>query len=150
MIELSDILIKPTDDVISVPSGTVVREAAKILTDNEIGVVIVTDPDDGVCGILSERDVASGVAEFGAAVADTPGPGLTLPPERLTPRQLEVLRLLAHGHNNAAIAEDLVIAEKSVENVVNAIFHRLAIPQTGSLHPRVMAALTYLETSRGE
>lgn len=70
MIELSDILIKPTDTVISVPPGTAVRQAAKLLTDHEIGVVVVTDPDDGVCGILSERDIASGVARFGADVAD--------------------------------------------------------------------------------
>ncbi len=70
MIELSDILIKPKDDVISVPPGTAVREAAKLLAEHQIGVVVVTDPDDGVCGILSERDIASGVAEFGAQVAD--------------------------------------------------------------------------------
>ncbi len=70
MIDLSEILIKPTDTVISVPPGTAVRQAAKLLADHEIGVVVVTDPDDGVCGILSERDIASGVARFGADVAD--------------------------------------------------------------------------------
>ncbi len=70
MIELSDILSNKNDDIISVPSRMPMQEAARLLTDHEIGVVLVVEPDESVCGILSERDVAVGVARFGGEVAD--------------------------------------------------------------------------------
>lgn len=70
MIELDDILHGKNGNVVSVPSGTPIQEAAKLLAGHEIGVVMVTGPDDTVCGILSERDIAAGVARFGAQVAD--------------------------------------------------------------------------------
>ena len=69
MIELADILDGKDGKVISVSSGTPLRDAARLLTDREIGVVVVTAADDSVCGILSERDVSTGVAKFGADVA---------------------------------------------------------------------------------
>ncbi len=63
----------------------------------------------------------------------------------LTPRQLDVLGLIAQGYNNAGIAEKLVIGEKSVENIINAIFQELDISRQGPVHPRVMAVLKYLK-----
>ena len=69
MFELTDILDGKDSEVISVSSGTPLREAARLLADHEIGVVVVTKADDGVCGILSERDISTGLAKFGADVA---------------------------------------------------------------------------------
>ncbi len=63
---------------------------------------------------------------------------------RLTPRQAEVLALLARGLSNAAIAEELVITEKSVVEHVSKVYGALRLPQTGGEHRRVLAVLRYL------
>ncbi|MDP8961301.1 MAG: helix-turn-helix transcriptional regulator [Actinomycetota bacterium] len=63
---------------------------------------------------------------------------------RLTPRQREVLSLLAQGLSNAAIAESLVITEKSVVEHVSKVYEVLQLPQTGNEHRRVLAVLRYL------
>lgn len=70
---------------------------------------------------------------------------------RLTPRQREILRLIALGYSNAAIAERLVLAEKSVENQVSLLYQQLGIDRRGgALHPRVRAALIYLGEGAAE
>ena len=66
---------------------------------------------------------------------------------RLTPRQQEVLTLMAQGYNNAAIAEKLVLGNKSVENYINAIYQELGLNHNDTTHPRVSAVLTYLQDS---
>ena len=66
---------------------------------------------------------------------------------RLTPRQLEVLRLIAQGFNNAAIAEELGLAVKSIEIYINAIYQELHLSQEPSINARVRATLVYLEES---
>ena len=63
---------------------------------------------------------------------------------RLTRRQREVLSLLAEGLSNAAIAESLVITEKSVVEHVSKVYEALQLPQTGNEHRRVLAVLRYL------
>lgn len=63
---------------------------------------------------------------------------------RLTRRQREVLSLLAQGLSNAAIAESLVITEKSVVEHVSKVYEALQLPQTGNEHRRVLAVLRYL------
>ncbi len=63
---------------------------------------------------------------------------------RLTRRQREVLSLLAQGLSNAAIAEALVITEKSVVEHVSKVYEALQLPQTGHEHRRVLAVLRYL------
>jgi DNA-binding NarL/FixJ family response regulator len=65
----------------------------------------------------------------------------------LTRRQLEVLALMAKGHNNSAIARTLVLEEKSVENHINAIFGQLNLSRDNAAHPRVKAVLMYLQES---
>jgi DNA-binding NarL/FixJ family response regulator len=67
----------------------------------------------------------------------------------LTRRQLEVLSLMAKGHNNAAIARALVLEEKSVENHINAIFGQLNLSRDNAAHPRVKAVLLYLQETFG-
>jgi len=63
----------------------------------------------------------------------------------LTPRQQDVLRLMAEGHSNAAVAERLVITEKSVSNIINTLFAKLGLPPSTSHHRRVLAVLAYLD-----
>ena len=62
----------------------------------------------------------------------------------LTPRELDVLREMAQGRNNAAIAEALVITERSVEKYVHTIFSKLRLTWEDNVHRRVMAVLLYL------
>jgi len=65
---------------------------------------------------------------------------------RLTPRQLDILALVAEGYTNAAIAERLRLAEKSIQNQLNAIYPQLDIDRSNSaIQPRVTAALVYLK-----
>jgi DNA-binding NarL/FixJ family response regulator len=62
----------------------------------------------------------------------------------LTPRELDVLREMAQGRNNAAIAEALVITERSVEKYVHSIFSKLRLTWEENVHRRVKAVLLYL------
>ncbi len=66
------------------------------------------------------------------------------PLDHLTPRQREVLSLIAMGFSNHAIAQKLTITEKSVENQISLVYQNLGL-QSGDLgiHPRVTAALRY-------
>lgn len=68
----------------------------------------------------------------------------------LSPRQLEILGLIAEGRSNAAIARELGLALKTVENQVNLIFQELAIGRDDACQPRVQAVLAYLRESRCE
>jgi DNA-binding NarL/FixJ family response regulator len=69
---------------------------------------------------------------------------------RLTPRQMDVLHLMAKGYSNAAIGRALVLEEKSVENHINAIFGQLVSSRDPSIHPRVRAVITYLQETRNQ
>ena len=62
----------------------------------------------------------------------------------LTPRERDVLRAMAEGMNNAAVAEALVITERSVEKYVHAIFAKLGLAWEDHVHRRVKAVLLYL------
>jgi DNA-binding NarL/FixJ family response regulator len=66
------------------------------------------------------------------------------PLESLTPREREVLGLMAEGRSNAAIAETLVVTERAVEKHVTSIFSKLDLPPTVEDHRRVLAVLAYV------
>ena len=66
------------------------------------------------------------------------------PFESLTPRELEVLALMAEGRSNAGIAEALVLTVGAVEKHIASIFGKLGLPQSGTDHRRVLAVLAYL------
>jgi DNA-binding NarL/FixJ family response regulator len=66
------------------------------------------------------------------------------PLDELTPREREVLGLMAEGRTNRAIAEQLVVSERAVERHVTAIFSKLDLPAGGDDHRRVLAVLTFL------
>ena len=66
------------------------------------------------------------------------------PLNELTTRERDVLREMAEGKNNAAIAQALFLAERSVENVIHSIFVKLGIGFEPSVHKRVKAVILYL------
>jgi DNA-binding NarL/FixJ family response regulator len=63
---------------------------------------------------------------------------------RLTPREREVLELMAQGRSNTAIAESLFLSYGAVEKNVTSIFGKLGLPQDAGDHRRVLAVLRYL------
>jgi DNA-binding NarL/FixJ family response regulator len=66
------------------------------------------------------------------------------PLARLTPREREVLALLAEGRSNAAVADGLVLSERAVEKHINSIFAKLGLPEARDAHRRVKAVLLFL------
>jgi DNA-binding NarL/FixJ family response regulator len=69
------------------------------------------------------------------------------PLKELTPREGDVLREMAEGKNNAAIAEALVLTERSVEKVIHSIFLKLGLTWETAVHKRVKAVILYLAES---
>ena len=67
------------------------------------------------------------------------------PLAELSPREREVLALMAEGRTNAAIAAELVVTERAVEKHVTAIFAKLDLPASGEDHRRVLAVLRFLD-----
>jgi DNA-binding NarL/FixJ family response regulator len=66
------------------------------------------------------------------------------PLNELTPRERDVLREMAEGKNNAAIAESLVLTERSVEKVIHSIFLKLGLTWEQTVHKRVKAVILFL------
>ena len=114
----------------------------------------------GAVGYLL-KDRVSEVAEFldalrrvarGATVLDPEVVGQLLvrrrrddPLRNLTPREREVLSLMAEGRSNTAIARKIVVTEGAVEKHVRNIFTKLDLPPDEEQHRRVLAVLTYLQ-----
>jgi DNA-binding NarL/FixJ family response regulator len=69
------------------------------------------------------------------------------PLSELTPRERDVLREMAGGKNNAAIAEALFLTERSVEKVIHSIFLKLGLTWETTVHKRVKAVVLYLAES---
>jgi DNA-binding NarL/FixJ family response regulator len=113
---------------------------------------------EGVGYLLKDR--VSDVKEFAAAVKRVAEGGSALDPEvvsrlvgtrrgsdpvsQLTPREREVLELMAQGRSNQAIADRLVVTERAVEKHVTSIFTKLHLPADSADHRRVLAVLAYL------
>jgi DNA-binding NarL/FixJ family response regulator len=108
------------------------------------------------------KDRVSDVGEFAEAVRRVGSGGTALDPTivsqllsrkrdddplaNLTPRERDVLELMAEGSSNQAIADRLVISVRAVEKHVTSIFAALGLPSTGLEHRRVLAVLTYLRS----
>jgi DNA-binding NarL/FixJ family response regulator len=93
------------------------------------------------------RSVAAGGSVVDPKVVEalvTVRGGDASPLDELTPRELDVMREMAQGKNNAAIAETLVLSERSVEKYVHAIFAKLGIAWEANINRRVKAVLLYL------
>jgi DNA-binding NarL/FixJ family response regulator len=123
---------------------------------------LLSDRRGGVGYLLKDRIMD--VAEFVEAVRRVGAGGTALDPEvvaqlfsrrqqgplnRLTPREREVLGLMAEGRSNAGIAESLVLTVGAVEKHVANILMKLRLPPSESDHRRVLAVLAYLQ-DRGE
>jgi DNA-binding NarL/FixJ family response regulator len=113
---------------------------------------------EGVGYLLKDR--ISDTREFADAVRRVAKGGSVLDPEvvsrlvgrrrgedplsELTPREREVLELIAEGRSNQGIAERLVVTERAVEKHVTSIFGKLGLPAAPADHRRVLAVLAYL------
>jgi DNA-binding NarL/FixJ family response regulator len=64
--------------------------------------------------------------------------------DNLTPRELEILALIAEGYSNSAIAETVVVTKRSVERHINSIFSKLELREADDISRRVKATLLYL------
>jgi DNA-binding NarL/FixJ family response regulator len=120
---------------------------------------LLADGVGGVGYLLKER--VADVDDFVAAVRRVAGGGTVLDPEvvaqilarrrssaidGLTPRERQVLGLMAEGRSNQAIAEALVVTLGAVEKHVSSIFGKLELPVNDEDNRRVLAVLTYLRT----
>jgi DNA-binding NarL/FixJ family response regulator len=112
----------------------------------------------GVGYLLKDR--VADVDEFVAALCRVGNGGAALDPEvvsqlllrgrrrpldALTPREQEVLKLMAEGRSNTAIASALVVTDGAVEKHVSSIFTKLGLTPTDTDHRRVLAVLSYLD-----
>ena len=68
------------------------------------------------------------------------------PIAELTPREREVVELMAQGRSNVAIANSLIVTERAVEKHVTSIFAKLNLPPAAEDHRRVLAVLTFLRS----
>lgn len=66
------------------------------------------------------------------------------PTDRLSGRELEVLRLIAEGHSNSGIARRLYLSARTVEAICSRIFVKLDLPPSEDVNRRVLAALVLL------
>ncbi|WP_369271435.1 response regulator [Streptomyces sp. R11] len=94
-----------------------------------------------------ERVAAGGTALDPEVVTELLARRRESPLDSLTPREREVLALMAEGHDNATIAEALVVTERAVHKHIGNVFLKLGLPQSDSGHRRVLAVLTYLNNS---
>ena len=123
-------------------------------------VELLADGAGGVGYLLKER--IADPAEFVEAVRRVAAGGTAMDPEvvaqlvarrgraaplaELTPREREVLELMAEGRSNAAIAEAMVVTEGAVEKHVSNIFGKLGLTTSEGAHRRVLAVLAFLRS----
>jgi DNA-binding NarL/FixJ family response regulator len=96
--------------------------------------------------IAAIRTVAGGGSVVDPKVVETlvAARGEQSPLDELTPRERDVLREMAEGKNNAAIAAALLLTERSVEKVIHSIFLKLGLTWETAVHKRVKAVICYL------
>jgi DNA-binding NarL/FixJ family response regulator len=99
------------------------------------------DAIERVAGTALDREV---VAELVRARSGGSGDAALA---ALTPREREVLALMAEGRTNAAIARELVVTLGAVEKHVSSIFGKLGLPASGDEHRRVLAVLTFRDAT---
>jgi DNA-binding NarL/FixJ family response regulator len=168
---ITDIRMPPGDDDEGIQAAERLRE-----TNPEIGVVVLSQYANpsyalallkgGTAGrayLLKER--VKDLGELEAAIHAVAEGGSMIDPKvvdalvaenarseesplsQLTPRERDVLRAMAEGKNNAAIADALVLTERSVEKVIHSIFLKLGLTWEKAVHKRVKAVILYLAES---
>ena len=125
--------------------------------DEHYAVQLLADGAEGVGYLLKDRvgdverfaDAVRRVGEGGSAldpevISAMAGRKRDDPMDELTPRERQVLELMAQGLSNRAICEELVLSERAVERHITGVLSKLDIPATGHEHRRVLAVLSYL------
>jgi DNA-binding NarL/FixJ family response regulator len=163
---VTDIRMPPTQTDEGLQAARVIRGELP-----DTGVVLLSQyvEEDYVMALLGERaegvgyllkDRVTDVGRFVDAVTRVAQGGTALDPEvvshmlgrrrredpldELTPRELEVLALMAEGYSNGAIAAELVVTERGVEKHVTNVFSKLGLPATPDHHRRVLAVLAFV------
>ncbi len=163
---LTDIRMPPTNTTEGIDAARKIRgEHPEIgvvvlsqFADEEYAYDLLKDGAEGLGYLLKER--VADVREFVDAVRRVATGGTVLDPEvvaaimarsreepvdRLTPREREVLALMAEGRSNAAIAAALFVTEKAVAKHTNSIFTKLDLPPAADDNRRVLAVLAWLK-----
>jgi DNA-binding NarL/FixJ family response regulator len=164
-----DIRMPPTHTDEGIRAARRIREAHP-----GVGVVVLSqyaEPEyalelleggtDGVGYLLKDR--IADIDDFAAAVRRVAGGGSALDPsivsllvarkrrasplEALSPREREVLELMAEGRSNQAIADRLVVTPRAVEKHITSIFEKLGLQSDTDDHRRVLAVLTFLRAA---
>jgi DNA-binding NarL/FixJ family response regulator len=166
-IAVVDIRMPPTHIDEGLKAAKVIREelpgtGVLVLSqyvEERYAVELLADGADGVGYLLKDRiaeidrfvDAVRRVAE-GGSVLDPEVVAHMLgrrerddPLESLTPREREVLALMAEGRTNRAIAAELIVSERAVERHVTSIFSKLDLPAGQDDHRRVLAVLAFLQ-----
>jgi DNA-binding NarL/FixJ family response regulator len=167
-VAIVDIRLPPTHSDEGLRAALEIREAypsvgVLVLSQYvELGLALklLAGSAEGVGYLLKDR--ISDVKEFVAAVERVANGGSALDPtivsrllarhrsdnpiDELTPREREVLELMATGTSNQGIADKLVISLRAVEKYVSSIFTKLGLPASGNESRRVLAVLLYLRT----
>jgi DNA-binding NarL/FixJ family response regulator len=106
---------------------------------------LVSESAGGVGYLLKDRVADGGSALDPEVVSQLVGRARRDDPlEELTPREREVLELMAEGRSNNAIAEKMTVTERAVEKHVTSIFGKLGLPPAPEDHRRVLAVLAFL------
>ncbi|TYK46259.1 response regulator [Actinomadura decatromicini] len=124
------------------------RYAADLLSTSTSGIGYLLK--DRVADVSVFLDALRRVASGGTALDPEVVAQLLLrrhrdPLDRLTPREREVLALMAEGRSNAGIAAALVVSESAVAKHINSIFAKLDLPHAEGDHRRVLAVLRFLD-----
>jgi DNA-binding NarL/FixJ family response regulator len=161
-IVIVDIRLPPTHTAIELRSAYPGLGVLVLSQYVEIGLAmkLLADSADGVGYLLKDR--IADVPEFIGALRRVANGGSAVDPTivstllsrrrrddplgRLTPREREVLALMAAGTSNQGIADRLVITLRAVEKYVSSIFGKLGLPTTGSESRRVLAVLLFLRS----
>ena len=124
------------------------RYAGELLSDRAGGIGYLLK--DRVADVREFADAVRRVAEGGTALDPEVVSQLLVrrrssPIDELTPREREVLGLVAEGRSNSAIARTLVVTEGAVEKHISSIMGKLGLPPSEDAHRRVLAVLAWLE-----
>ena len=140
----------PSTGVLVLSQHVESRYAVELVTaDGGFGYLL----KDRVLDVGDFLEAADRVSNGGSALDPEVVKQLIAPPRdgdplsELTPREREVLGLVAEGRTNASIAKELWLTEKTVETHVRSILGKLDLPQDGDTHRRVLAVVTYLRAS---
>ena len=163
---VADVRMPPTHRDEGVRAALVIRQrwpetAVLVLSqyvEERYATELLAGDTRGVGYLLKDR--VADVEEFTEALRRVGGGGTALDPEvvsqllargrrrpldALTPREQDVLKLMAEGRSNGAIAAHLVVTEGAVEKHVSSIFTKLGLTPADGDHRRVLAVLSYLE-----